>query len=142
MMIDAELAGAVVPYVAAAAGAYGASVVERVRDTAADATADATVGLGRRLLRRILGREESAEQVSDAVQDLAADPADPDRVAALRLQVRKVLAADPELAGEVAQMLERAGGTVTAAGDGAVAVNHNPGIIQTGQNSRAWQGRG
>jgi hypothetical protein len=139
-MIDAELAGAVVPYVAAAAGAYGAAVVERVRDTAADATADATVGLGRRLLARILGRQESAGQVSDAVEDLAADPADPDRLAALRLQVRKALAADPELAGEVAQMLQQAGAIVTATGEGAVAVQHNRGIVQTGQNSQAWQG--
>jgi hypothetical protein len=140
-VVDVELAGQVVPYLVAAAGAYGAAVVDRVRDTAVDATADATVGTGRRLLRRILDRHESAGQVGDAVQDLAVNPDDPDRVAALRLQVRKVLAADPELAGEVAQMLQQAGVSVKAAGDRAVAVLQNPGIIQTGQNNQAWQGR-
>src|SRR5690349_8692742 len=110
----------VVPYVAAVAGAYGSAVLERVRDAAADATAEATVGAGRRLLRRILGREESAAVVGAAVQDLAANPNDEDRIAALRLQLRKVFAADPELRAELQTMLPAE--AVTATGPRSVAV--------------------
>ena len=106
------LAGVVVPYVAAAAGAYGAGVVARVQEVAADAT----VGLGGQLLRRLLGREESAPAVEAAVMDVAEDPTDEDRVAALRLQIRKALAADPSLTAEVESILAGAGVTVTASG--------------------------
>lgn len=141
IMVDVDLAAQVVPYLAAAAGAYGTAVLERVRDSAADATVGASAGLGRRLLGRILGREKSAAAVAAAVQDLAQDPQDPDRVAAVRLQVRKALADDPELAGEVSAMLHAAGVSVTASGARSVAVQNNSGIIQTGDGSRAWQQR-
>ncbi|UWZ60055.1 hypothetical protein Daura_42095 [Dactylosporangium aurantiacum] len=141
MSVDVDLAAAVVPYVAAAVGVYGARVLERVSDAAADATAAATVGVGRRLLRRILGREASAGPVSAAVQDLAEDPTDEDRVAALRLQLRKALVSDPQLAAEVAAMLPDAT-TVTAAGPRSVAARDITGIVQTGDGSAAWQGRG
>ncbi|WP_246273160.1 hypothetical protein [Phytohabitans houttuyneae] len=136
-----DLATQVVPYIAAAAGAYGTAVIERVRDSAADATVEATAGWGRRLLGRILRRQESAAEVEAAVRDLAQDPDDADRVAAVRLQVRKALADDPELAAEVAAMLQAAGTSVTASGPRSVAVQENSGIIQTGDSSSAWQQR-
>jgi hypothetical protein len=138
--VDTDLAATVVPYIAAAAGAYGTAVIDRVRDAAADATADATVSAGRRLLRRILRRDESAMPVTEAVRDLVEDPADDDRVAALRLQLRKALAADPQLAADVTAIL--AGVATTAAGPRSVAVQQNSGIVQTGDGSAAWQGRG
>jgi hypothetical protein len=138
--LDVDLAGTVVPYVVAAAGAYGAAVVERIRDDAADTTANATVTLGQRILRRIMGREQGgARPVVEAVQDLAIDATDSDAVAALRLQLRKLLAADPALASELAQILTHSGVTVTASGKGAVAMQHNTGIVQTGNESRAIQ---
>jgi hypothetical protein len=131
----AAIAAAAVPYVAAAAGAYGAAVVARVREVAADAT----VGLGGRLLHRLLMRAESAPAVEAAVLELAEDPADEDRLAALRLQIRKVLAADAELAADVAGMLLRAGGPVVASGTRSVAMRDNAGIVQTGDASASWQ---
>ncbi|MEV4532541.1 hypothetical protein AB0J82_01765 [Asanoa sp. NPDC049518] len=137
--MDADLATTVVPYLTAAAAAYGTAVLDRVRDSAADATADASVGLGRRLLSRILGRQESADAVSEAVQDIVADPADPDRVSALRLQIRKALVADPQLASDVAHLVARSGVAINATGEGAVAVQHNSGIVQTGRGSHASQ---
>lgn len=139
--MDTDLAAAVVPYVAAAAGAYGTAVLERVRDSAADSTAEATVGLGRRLLRRILQREESAAHVSAAVEDLVQDPNDADSLATVRMQIRKALAMDTQLAAEVAAMLHTAGLAATAAGTRSVAVRLNEGIIQTGDGSIAQQGR-
>jgi hypothetical protein len=139
--VDADLATAVVPYVTAAVAAYGTSVMERIRDGAADATAEATVGAGRRLLRRILQRDVSRAGVTDVVTDLAHDPTDEDRVAALRLLLRKVLAVDSGLATDVRAILQEAP-AMTAAEARSVAVQQNSGIIQTGDGSTAWQGHG
>ncbi|WP_127506918.1 hypothetical protein [Actinoplanes solisilvae] len=125
------LAAAVVPYVSAAAGAYGSAVVQRVQDSAADAT----MGLGGRLLRRLLGREESAAAVADAAVDLAEDPADEDRVAAMRLQIRKALAADPALMVEIRELLAAEGVSVTASGERAIAAQTISGVAVTGDNA-------
>ena len=138
-MVDADIAAQVVPYIVAAAGAYGTAVVQRVQDSAADSTADATVGLGRRVLRRILRREQTDTAMAAAVEDLADDPTDVDRVAAIRVQLRKALAADPDLAAEIAGMLRQAGPNLIASGNRSAAVGHNTGIVQTGDNGHAWQ---
>jgi hypothetical protein len=126
------LAAAIVPYVSAAAGAYGAAVLERAQDSAADAT----VGLGRRIVDRLLRREESAEVIEGAVTDLVEDPQDDDRVAALRLQIRKALAADPELATEIRGMLNDAGVTVTASGERSIAAQTISGVAVTGDDAQ------
>jgi hypothetical protein len=105
----ASLAADVVPYAAAAAAAYGGAVLAKVRDDAADAT----VGLGRRLLQRIFGTREEGEPLPEPVADVAADPADDDALAALRLAVRKALDADQGLYGEVRDMLAQAGVSVS-----------------------------
>jgi hypothetical protein len=102
----ASLAAEMTPYVSAAVGAYGGAVLARVRDEAADAT----VGLGRRLLQRIFGTKGDGEPLSGPLADLAADPGDADALAAVRLLVRKALAADAGLAVEVGSMLAGAPG--------------------------------
>jgi dienelactone hydrolase len=102
----AWLAAEMTPYVSAAVGAYGGAVLAKVRDDAADAT----VGLGRRLLQRVFGTRGEAESLPDPLADLAADPGDEDALAAVRLLVRKALAADAVLASEVASMLAGAPG--------------------------------
>lgn len=115
----ATLTAEVVPFASAAAAAYGGAVLARVRDDAADAT----VGLGRRLLQRIFGTRGQDEPLPGPVADVVADPADEDAAAALRLAVRKALAADTELQDEVRHMLAQAGtsiGTVTNTISGGV----------------------
>ena len=97
----ASLAADMTPYVSAAVGAYGGAVLSRVRDEAADAT----VGLGRRLLLRLFGGRDDTEPLPTPLAELAADPADSDALAAVRLTVRQMLAADPVLAAEVRAML-------------------------------------
>lgn len=61
----------------------------------------------------------------EAVEDAVAAPEDADAAAAMRLQFRKILSADPDLAMEVSALLEQAGaGTHVHAevrGSGAVA---------------------
>ena len=97
----ASLAAEMTPYVSAAVGAYGGAVLAKIRDDAADAT----VGLGRRLLQKVFGHRGEGELLPGPLADLAADPGDGDALSAVRLAVRKALAADPVLAAEVRSML-------------------------------------
>ena len=127
----AVLANEVSPYVTAAIGAYGGAVLARARDQAADAT----VGLGRRILQRIFGTRD-AVQVPQPVADLAADPDDPDLQAALRVAIRKALATDAGLAGEVRTMLADASSvTVTASGERSIAAQSVTGVASTGDGA-------
>jgi hypothetical protein len=123
-----SLAAEVAPYASAAVGAYGGAVLSKVRDEAADAT----VGLGRRLLQRIFGTRREDEALPGPVADVVADPADDDALAALRLAIRKELAASPQLQGEVRLMLTQAGVRVTAAGERSVAAQVISGVVATG----------
>ena len=127
-----SLAAEMTPYVSAAVGAYGGAVLAKVRDEAADAT----VGLGRRLLVRVFGHRGEAEPLPGPLADLAADPDDGDALAAVRLAVRKALAADPVLEAEVRSMLAGARVSVTALGDRSVAAQVISGIVVTGDNPR------
>ncbi len=139
MDIDiAALADQLMPYLTAATGAYGAAVAAKTQDV----VADETVGLGRRLVRRLLTRERSRPQIEAALDDLARSRNDADAddaTAALRLQVKKALAADPALAAELAGMLPgvTVSGGITAVGERAAAVGVNAGVMQFGDNSIA-----
>ena len=129
----ATMAADVMPYVTAAASAYGGAVLAKVRDD----TADATVSFGRRILQRVFGRRAEGEPLPEPLADFVADPADEDAVAALRLAVRKALAAgDDDLRTEIAQLLAAAPVTITASGDRSVAAQHVTGsVIVTGDNA-------
>ncbi|MEV7007205.1 hypothetical protein [Streptosporangium sp. NPDC051022] len=135
-----SLAHEVSPYVTAAVGAYGGAVLARANEEAADAT----VGWGRRLLQRIFGVTAEGEQVPEAVAELAADSDNEDLQAVLRVQIGKLLMADPELAAQVRVLLEQANAatghtittTVTASGKGAVAAGRDiTGPVTTGDHS-------
>lgn len=96
----AELVNDAWPYVTAAVSGYGATVLK----SSEEAAADATVGWGRRILQRIFGTGEAPE----AVTDLAEDPMDTDLQAALRVQIRKALVSDRDLADHVRELLAQA----------------------------------
>jgi hypothetical protein len=116
----AAVAAAVLPYLVSAVEAFGGKVLERT----ADAAADEAAGFGARLLGRLLRRDRggpagdaqpadaqaSGEEaaVAEAVRDLAADPADEDARAVLRVAVRRLLADDPQLREEVVGALRGA----------------------------------
>lgn len=89
--------------------------------------------LGRRLLDRILRRDESRPLIEGAVVDVAAGEQDAE--AALRLQIRKALAADPLLAEEVAGMLPGGASHVEAAGERSIAIGRNSGVASTGDHA-------
>lgn len=128
----AQTAAAVVPYVTAAVAAYGMGTVDKVRDAVVERASDASVSLGHRILNLILRREESRPVIEGAIVDVAAGQEDGE--AALRLQIRKALAADPELARDVAGLLPAGAGHNEASGVRSIAIGTNSGIANTGDN--------
>jgi hypothetical protein len=91
-----------------------------------------------RRLRHDQAPESTAVEI--AAREVVQRPDDLDAVAALRLQLRKVLEADPELAGELAGLVEegrRSGVLTVAAGDRSVAVGGDvtDSVIMTGDDS-------
>ncbi len=74
---------------------------------------------------RLRPKVESKPAAREAVEDAAAAPQDEDALAALRLQLKKLLAEDPALATEIARLwgeAQAAGVTVAASGDRSVAI--------------------
>jgi hypothetical protein len=133
--VSGELAAVsadVMPYLTTAVSAYGGAVQAKARDDAADAT----VGLGRKLAQRIFGARKPGEPVPVPLADLVADPADPDAAGAVRLSIRKALAADPRLLADIRHLLAAAGPVITASGDRSVAAQHITGsVIATGDHA-------
>ncbi|WP_449065413.1 hypothetical protein [Planomonospora algeriensis] len=117
----AVLAEQAIPYVSAAAAAYGGAVLARTQEQAADAT----VAWGQRLLQRLFSTATTEAETPEVVADLVAAPEDPDVQAAMRLAIRKVLAADAQLAAEITDMLGQARAAVSAGGN----------VVQTGEVS-------
>ena len=77
------------------------------------------------LWAKLRSKVEAKPAAQEAAQDVATNPQDEDAQAALRLQLRKLLAEDETLAVEVARLwgeAQAAGTTVTASGDRAVAI--------------------
>jgi hypothetical protein len=83
-----------------------------------------TWDLAKALWGKIRPKVEAKPAAQEAVQDAAAMPNDEDIQAALRLQLKKLLAEDGALAQEVEQLWEtgkQAGMTIMAAGERSVA---------------------
>lgn len=91
------------PYVASAVGDHGRLVLSTGPDEAA--------GCGRELLQRIFGVDPPAEESPVELAELVDRPDDTELQAALRVRIRRVLAADPELVAQVREILVRAEAT-------------------------------
>lgn len=82
------------------------------------------------LWEKLRGAVQANPAASQAVDDLAAQPDDEDLRAVLRVQLKKLLQADPSLADEVARLI------VTASGDRSVAAGGDVrGTIITGDGN-------
>ncbi|GAB2839876.1 hypothetical protein GCM10022221_44080 [Actinocorallia aurea] len=127
----ADLVTGLEPFVVSAVAAYGGAVLARGQEMAADAT----IGVGRRALQRIFGEREDSE-LPEALADLAEDPADEERRAALRLRIRKILAADADLAQEIQAMLPVRSGEHDAAGTRSVVAQTISGVVVTGDGNQ------
>jgi hypothetical protein len=128
--MDAATIDVVMPALLAAIGAYGRDVLNHLEKSAADGT----VGLGVKLLARFR-RGKRPAAIEEAVADVAENPGDEDFETALRAQLKKALAQDPELAADVVKLLDESGISATATGERAVAVGVNDGIISVGDGA-------
>ena len=125
------LVGQAMPAISAAVGAYGSALLTRAQSAAVNSTANA----GRRILAWLRGHAHEPARLEAAVADLAEDGENPDAVAALRLQVQRILRQNPELVTELAGMLPPAP-QATATGTRSVAIGgNNSAPITTGDNS-------
>ncbi|HHH42146.1 MAG TPA: hypothetical protein ENK56_09115 [Chloroflexi bacterium] len=93
------------------------------------------------LWAKLRPKVEAKPAAQEAAQDVAADPDDEDAQAALRLQLKKLLAKDAGLAEEVARLWEEAQATdvtVAAVGNRSVAIGGNASgnVIVTGDRNQ------
>lgn len=92
--------------------------------------------------RAIWQRLSSSPSVELAAREVASTPEDEDAQAALRYQLKKVLAADEQLASALAQLLEESGKSAhycaEVHGEGAVA--QGPGAVAAGKGGVAVGG--
>jgi len=93
------------------------------------------------LWEKLHPKVEARPAALEAAQDAAAHPDDEDALAALRLQLKKLLAEDPALAQELARLLPQsgpAGQTVIASGDRSVAIGGSVSgsVIVTGDRNK------
>lgn len=129
LAVDIDLlTGQIGPLVTAAVAKWGESALTKAEETAATET----VKLGQRILARLFSRAKAKEPVRTAVADLAAAIDDPDFQAALRVQIKKILRDDDELAGELAAMVAAA---PTASERGIAVGGDNSGIASTGDGA-------
>ena len=129
----AALAAALVPFLVKG----GEKLAEMVAEKLGDAGFEGAKGVWERL-RRAIAREPAAEV---AVRDLAAAPQDADYQAALRVQLKKLLAADKDLAEQLARALEappQGGYRAELHGDGAIA--QGTGAVAAGKGGVAVGG--
>jgi len=96
------------------------------------------------LWEKLRPKVEAKPAALEAVQDVATRPDDEDALAALRLQLKKLLAEDEALAQELAHLLAQArpaGQTVTASGNRSVAIGGSVSgsVIVTGDRNKINQ---
>lgn len=96
----AALAAEAAPFVTA----YGAAVLEKMKDD----LADGTVGLGKRLLNLIFRREKNDERLPDIVAEAVEAPGDNVVRGMLEYTIRKALENDAQMLAEVREILAEA----------------------------------
>jgi hypothetical protein len=99
---------------------------EQVVGRAAEAVADEAFTYARALWERLKPKVEEKPAAQEAAEEVAARPDDDDALAALRLQLRKLLEEDQQLASDLTRIWEEAQAAnvvhVTASGERSVAV--------------------
>jgi hypothetical protein len=129
-MDPASIATAVVAFLAPYLAEGGKAVAKKIGEALVAA-----------LERRFKGKPAAEE----AMNDMKATPQDPDVQAALRHQLKKALAADPEFLAELARLLGEAGTEAPATGYhaelyGSGAIAQGPGAVAAGEGGLAVGG--
>jgi hypothetical protein len=129
------------PYLLKGLKLAGQEAVKKLGEKAGEQGFEQAKALWDKLRPKIEARPAALE----AAQDAAAHPDDEDALAALRLQLKKLLAEDQALAQELARLLEQtrpAGQTVIASGSRSVAIGGNVSgsVIVTGDRNKINKG--
>ena len=114
---------------------------EKAAEETGTKVADQSLEWAKSLWSKLKPKVDAKPAALEAAQDVAQTPDDEDAQAALRVQVKKLLAEDQSLAEEVRRWLEQgkaAGITVTASGDRSVAIGGDVkgSTIVTGDHNR------
>jgi len=125
------------PYLLKGVKLAGQEAAKKLGEKAGEQSLDHAKALWEKLRPKV----EAKPAALEAVQDAAERPDDEDALAALRLQLKKLLAEDQPLAQELARLLQQAqagGRTVTASGNRSVAIGGNVtgSVIVTGDNNK------
>ena len=126
----AKVAADVMPWVAAAATAYGDKVLEKVEESAAGTTVSALARWGKQVLRKIFGGKDKGEPLPTVLADVVENPGDQDYLAVLQGTLIAAIKKDEQLLAEVREIIKESKATVTAtqsaqAGDRGIAANIN-----------------
>jgi len=111
-----QLLAPFLPYLLKGVKLAGQEAAKKLGEKAGEQSLDHAKALWEKLRPKVEARPAALE----AAQDTAAHPDDEDALAALRLQLKKLLAEDESLAKELARLLEQvraARQTVTASGE-------------------------
>jgi hypothetical protein len=106
---------------------YVVQAGHKVAGKAADAIGEEAANYAQRLWERLRPGVEAKPAAQEAVEEVAKSPEDEDALGALRIQLRKLLEEDQELAAELTSIWQeaRAANVVTASGERSVAVGGN-----------------
>jgi hypothetical protein len=105
----------------------------RFAEAAADTAGQDSVAFAQRLWGQLRGKVEAKDAAREAAEDVALYPDDEELRTVLRVQLKKILVEDPELAAEVSRIWQEAQAagatsivsTVTASGAGSVAIGRD-----------------
>ena|SRR5438552_2865657 len=138
-----------VAQIVAALGPAVPMLLGKVADGVAQEAQQDAVDLAKTLWARLRPSIDARPAAHEAVEDVAEDPSNEDARAALRQQLRKLLAENPDLQRELARTLSEADSRglpslyVEASGPRSVALGgNNLGSIGTGDNPPSRSGRG
>jgi len=128
------------PYLLKGLKLAGQEAARKLGEKAGEQSLDRAKALWEKLRPKV----EAKPAALEAVQDVATRPDDEDALAALRLQLKKLLAEDEALAQELAHLLAQArpaGQTVTASGNRSVAIGGSVSgsVIVTGDRNKINQ---
>ena len=103
---------------------YVVQAGQKVAGKAADVIGDEAANYAEKLWERLRPGVESKPAAQEAVEEVAAHPEDEDALGALRIQLRKLLEEDQELAADLTKIWQeaQAANVVTASGERSVAV--------------------
>jgi len=106
---------------------YVVQAGQKVAGKAADAIGDEAANYAQKLWDRLRPGVEQKPAAQEAVEEVAAHPEDEDALGALRIQLRKLLEEDQELAADLTKIWDeaKAANVVTASGERSVAVGRD-----------------